>query len=87
MKRNTAYAIWPWGTDTEEQFIQAVKDIREAGFDCFESVAKTVFTKMFEKKYLTSLCKNTLRLAPPLILTKEDIDAFINALKTTLEEI
>ena len=41
-KRNMAYAIWPWGTDTEEQFIQAVKDIREAGFDCFESVAKTV---------------------------------------------
>ena len=57
------------------------------GIEIEESCAKTVFTKLFEKKYLTSLCKNTIRLAPPLIITKDDIDAFINALKTTLEEI
>ena len=68
-----------------------IKDLRNAGLligiELDESVAKIAFTKMFEKKYLTSLCKNTLRLAPPLIITKEDIDGFINTLKTTLEEI
>ena len=68
-----------------------IKELRNAGLligiEIDEDISKTVFEKMFEKRYLTSLCKNTLRLAPPLIITKENIDAFINALKTTLEEI
>ncbi len=68
-----------------------IKELRNAGLligiELDETVSKTVFAKMFDKRYLTSLCKNTLRLAPPLIITKEDIDAFVNALKTTLEEI
>ncbi len=37
-----AYAIWPWGTNTKEQFTQALKDIKEAGFQYFESVKNTV---------------------------------------------
>ena len=68
-----------------------IVDMRNAGLligiEIEEENAKAVFTKLFEKKYLTSLCKNTIRLAPPLIVTKEDIDGFIKALKTTLEEI
>ena len=28
--KKIAYAIWPWGTESEEQFVAAVKDIREA---------------------------------------------------------
>ncbi len=68
-----------------------IVELRDAGLligiEIEESCAKKVFTKLFEKKYLTSLCKNTIRLAPPLIITKEDIDGFVNALKTTLEEI
>ena len=68
-----------------------IVDLRNAGLligiEIEEENAKAVFTKLFEKKYLTSLCKNTIRLAPPLIVTKEDIDGFIKALKTTLEEI
>ena len=69
----------------------SIKELRCAGLligiELEENIAKQVFAKMFEKKYLASLCKNTLRIAPPLILTKEDIDGFINALKATLEEI
>jgi Sugar phosphate isomerases/epimerases len=37
-----AYAIWPWGIDTREQFIQALKDIKDAGFQYFESVKTTI---------------------------------------------
>lgn len=68
-----------------------IKDLRGVGLligvELEEEIAKPVFNKLFEKKYLTSLCKNTLRLAPPLIIKKQDIDGFINVLKTALEEI
>lgn len=61
-----------------------IKDLRNAGLligiELEESIAKDVYNKLFEKKYLTSLCTNTLRLAPPLIVKKEDIDGFIEAL-------
>lgn len=40
--KKIAYAIWPWGTESEEQFVAPVKDIREAGYTCFESVGATV---------------------------------------------
>jgi len=41
-KPKFAYAIWPWGLDTKEQMIQAVKDIKEAGFLTFESVHNAI---------------------------------------------
>lgn len=57
------------------------------GIEIDEKIAKTVFNKLFEKHFLTSLCGNTLRLAPPLIIKKEDIDAFTDALDNVLNEI
>lgn len=33
-----ACAIWTWGTETKEQFTQAVKDVSEIGYKYFESV-------------------------------------------------
>lgn len=61
-----------------------IKELRNAGLligiELDEACAKDIYNKLFEKKYLTSLCKNTLRLAPPLIITKEDIDGFVDAL-------
>lgn len=68
-----------------------IKDLRNAGLligiEFEEADAKKIYNKMFEKKYLTSLCGNTMRLAPPLIITKNDIDGFIKALSESFEEI
>lgn len=67
---------------------EKIKDIRSCGlligieFDSED--AASVHKKMFEKKYLTSLCGNTMRLAPPLNITRHDIDGFIAALKEIL---
>lgn len=41
-KPKFAYAIWPWGLETKEQMIQALKDVKEAGFTAFESVESAV---------------------------------------------
>lgn len=55
------------------------------GIQIKDEIAKDVFTALFEKGYLTSLCAgNTLRIAPPLIITKEDIDGFVDALESVL---
>ncbi len=64
-----------------------VKEIRGEGLligiELSEELARPVFTALFEKGFLTSLCYTTLRLAPPLIIGKDDIDEFVN----TLDEI
>ena len=58
------------------------------GIELKEENAKPVFTELFNKGYLTSLCGGTtIRLAPPLIITKDDIDGFIAVLKDILERI
>ncbi len=60
-----------------------IKDLRNAGLligiELAPDCAKDIYNKLFEKRYLTSLCTNTLRLAPALIITKEDIDGFVAA--------
>lgn len=56
------------------------------GIELKDDIARPVFNKLFDKHFLTSLCGNTLRLAPPLIITKNDIDLFVNALDNTLAE-
>jgi len=42
LKAKFAYAIWPWGLEKKEQMITAIKDIKDAGFNYFETVATTV---------------------------------------------
>ena len=37
-----ACAIWPWGTKTREQFIEALRDAREAGYSYVESTKPTI---------------------------------------------
>ncbi len=44
MSAKFAYAQWPWGTDTKEQFIQSCKDLSEVGFEYFESVRAFIDT-------------------------------------------
>ena len=41
-KQKFAYAIWPWGLNTKEEMIQALKDIKEVGFTKFESVRNAI---------------------------------------------
>ena len=69
-----------------------IVEIRNAGLligiQVEDEKAKAVFNKMFENGFLTSLCGgNTLRIAPPLIITESDIDLFIDNLDKVLEEI
>ncbi len=43
MKRpELAYAVWSWGLQERSQLQTALRDVKEAGFSYFESVAKTV---------------------------------------------
>lgn len=67
-----------------------IKEVRGRGLligiEIDEAEAKGVFSALFEKKYLTSLCGGTtIRIAPPLNITKEDADGFIAALESALE--
>ena len=72
----------------KEKHTDKIVELRNAGLligiELKGEYARDTFNKMFENKYLTSLCKNTLRIAPPLIITKQDIDGFINVLDEIL---
>lgn len=72
----------------KQQYPEKIHDVRGVGLligiELEEGIAQEIFQKMFKKHYLTSLCKNTMRLAPPLIITKQDIDAFVSTLDAVL---
>ena len=65
-----------------------IVDLRNAGLligvELTPETAKPTYLNLFEKHYLVSLCGNTLRLAPPLIVSEKDIDGFIKALDEVL---
>ena len=65
--------------------IDGVSDVRGKGLMIGVAVlqnAKETVRKMFEKKYLLgAVGDDTLRILPPLIVTKEDIDKFCIALE------
>lgn len=69
----------------------AVTEIRSMGLligaELDGKIARTVFDGLFKKHFLTSLCGNTLRIAPPLVVQKDDIDKFTAALDAVLAEI
>lgn len=51
-------------------------------------LAKGIYNRMFEKGYILNVCgSKVLRFVPPLIITKEQIDDMLVALKETLKEI
>ena len=52
-----------------------------------KDISKELFKKMFEHKVLISaVSTNVMRLVPPLIITKADVDVFILRLKEVLDE-
>ncbi len=75
--------------ELKEEF-KCIKEIRGEGLligiEIDEAIAKDIFNALFEYKILTSLCYSTIRLAPPLIISKSDIDMFINTFKKILTE-
>lgn len=66
-----------------------IKEVRGFGLmlgaEFFEPIARDVQAKLFEKKYLTgAVGTSVLRLLPPLVITKKDVDEFITVLKECL---
>ena len=62
-------------TELQNKYSDKITDVRNAGLligiQLEDSIAKTVFNKLFENKMLTSLCGgNTIRIAPPLIIKR-----------------
>lgn len=76
--------------DLAKKYTSQIVELRNIGLligvELNADIARPVFNKLFEKHFLTSLCGNTLRIAPPLIIGKDDIDAFISALDSVLGE-
>lgn len=75
----------------KEKHIGKIKDIRGVGLligvEPDEKIAADVYKKLFENKILTSNCYGTIRIAPPLNITENEIDIFVNTLNKILEEI
>ena len=76
----------------KDKYPDKISEIRGAGLligiQVKDELGKTVFNKLFENKILTSLCSgNTIRIAPPLIITSGDIDLFIKTFEQIIKEI
>lgn len=74
----------------QDKYSDYVKEIRGEGLligiEMDEAVAKKVFDHMLENGFLTSLCGGkTMRIAPPLIITKNDINLFVSTFTTALK--
>jgi acetylornithine/N-succinyldiaminopimelate aminotransferase len=68
-----------------------ISDIRGMGLmigvELNKDIAPVIKNKLFEKKYLIgSIGSKILRILPPLIITKSDVDDFIVTLKTVIDE-
>lgn len=58
------------------------------GVEIVTDKAAAVFKGLHEKKMLTSLCKGlTIRVAPPLNITENEIELFIAAFRAVLKEV
>ena len=75
----------------KEKHTGKIKDIRGVGLligvEPDEKIAACVYKKLFENKILTSNCYGTIRIAPPLNITEDEIDVFVNTLDEILKEI
>lgn len=78
--------------ELKDKYGEKIVDVRSAGLligiEFSSENGKKIFNEMFNKGFLTSLCGGiTMRIAPPLIIKKEDIDLFAKALDEVLAEI
>ena len=67
-----------------------IKEVRGEGLmlgvEFRDAIAGDIKHDLFDKKYLTGATATTLRILPPLIITKADADAFVDVLETVLKE-
>nr|QGT51048.1 acetylornithine aminotransferase [uncultured Firmicutes bacterium] len=73
------------------QECEAIAEVRGIGLmrgvEFKEPIAKEIGQKLMEKRYIVgTVGTSVLRLVPPLIVTKEDIDGFIDTLKGVMTE-
>lgn len=70
---------------------RAVKEVRGMGLmiglELDGGVAKQLNAKLFEAGILAGCCGDTLRILPPLIVTKADIDRFVDTAAALLKNI
>ncbi len=76
----------------KEKHADKIKEVRGAGLligiELDKSIAKDVFKKLFDDGILTSLCGGTaLRLAPPLIISENEVNLFISELDIILKKV
>lgn len=76
--------------ELQKRHSDKIIEIRSAGLligiELEMSIAKDIFNKLFNDGFLTSLCGgNTIRIAPPLIIEKADIELFVNELDGILK--
>lgn len=76
----------------KEKHGDKITEIRGAGLligiELKNEIAKEVFKALFRDGFLTSLCGgNTIRIAPPLIITNLDVELFVSELDTVLKEL
>ena len=75
----------------KDKYPDKIEDVRGVGLligiEPKADIAPTVYKKLFENKILTSNCYGTIRIAPPLNITEEEINLFINILDNILKEI
>lgn len=69
-----------------------ISEVRAAGLmvgiELSKPLAPAIKAKLFEKKYLVAnVGENILRILPPLIITQEDVNAFLATLKSALDEL
>lgn len=69
-----------------------IKEVRGKGLmigiEFTKPIAKSVNMKLFEKKYLLGTSGDSiLRILPPLVVTKSDMDNLVNALVEVLQDI
>lgn len=78
-------------TKLSEKHTDKIIEVRGSGLligiELKPEISRTVFEKLFEAKLLTSLCYNTIRLAPPLIIKENEIDYFTETLDKILKSI
>ncbi|MBR3575929.1 MAG: aminotransferase class III-fold pyridoxal phosphate-dependent enzyme, partial [Clostridia bacterium] len=58
------------------------------GVETKDGVAAKICAKLFENKYLTGcIAGKIIRILPPLVITKADVDKFIEVLTKACEEV
>lgn len=67
-----------------------IKEVRGKGLmigvEFKEAIAGKIKHDLFDKKYLSGATADTLRILPPLTVTKEEIDGFLKAFEEVIKE-